>query len=168
MATFDGTIKIVTSGTYDGGPDLGTLKQSMVNAFPNAFTNGTGADNANAAFLDTRTVTASSSEELDLAGGLTDPFGTTLTFTRIKGLIISAAAANTNNVLVGGAASNAVSTIFSDTSDEIVVRPGGMFCITAPDATGMAVTASTADLLRIENSSSGTSVTYDIIIVGTV
>jgi len=43
-----------------------------------------------------------------------------------------------------------------------------MFCVVAPNATGYALTATTADLLQITNSSSGTGVTYDIIIVGTV
>lgn len=47
---------------------------------------------------------ASASENLDLAGGLTDDFGATLTFTAIKEIIIHASSANTNNVLVGGAA----------------------------------------------------------------
>jgi len=71
-------------------------------------------------------------------------------------------------VLVGGAASNQVATIFGATNDVLVIRPGGMFALTAPDNTGMAITASTGDLLKIANSSSGTSVTYTIVIIGVV
>ena len=35
------------------------------------------------------------------------------------------------------------------------------------DSAGYAVTATTADLLHVANSSSGTSVTYDVIVIGT-
>lgn len=64
------------------------------------------------------------------------------------------------------AASAAVSTLFSDTSDELILGPGGTLLITNPGATGYAVTATTADLLRIENADIGAAATYDIIIAG--
>ena len=35
-----------------------------------------------------------------------------------------------------------------------------------PDATAYAVTAGSADILQVANSSSGSTVTYDVIIVG--
>ena len=43
---------------------------------------------------------------------------------------------------------------------------GGM--LVAPDANGYAITATTADLLKIANSAGGTSVTYTIAILATV
>lgn len=133
-----------------------------------AFANGTGANQANQTFLDIRTLTASSSENLDFAGGLTDAFGNTITLTRIKALVIFAAASNANDVLVGGAASNAIASIFGDVTDVVKVKPGGLVVLVAPDATGYAITATTADLLKIANSAGGTSVTYTIGILGTV
>ena len=39
--------------------------------------------------------------------------------------------------------------------------------ITAPSAAGYAVAAGSTDVLRVANSSSGTTVTYDITIIGT-
>ena len=42
----------------------------------------------------------------------------------------------------------------------------GKFIWVAPDATGIAVTASTGDLITVTNSSSGTAVTYDVVIIG--
>lgn len=128
--------------------------------------NGTGANQADKMFTDQRTLTASSTEDLDLAGTLTDSFGVAITFARIKLIMISAASANTNNVLVGGAASNGFLNWVSDATDKVVVRPGGLLLLAAPDATAYAVTATTGDLLRIGNSSSGTSVTYDIVLIG--
>ncbi|HEX6579215.1 MAG TPA: hypothetical protein VF082_12695 [Jiangellaceae bacterium] len=128
-------------------------------------TSGTGANQGDMMWSDRRTVNASSNEDLDLAGSLTGPLGTTLTFARVKALLVTAASANTNNVRVTRPASNGV-PLFLAASDGIDVRPGGMFMWVAPDATGVAVTAGTGDLINVANSSSGTSVTYDIVIIG--
>lgn len=127
---------------------------------------GTGATQADRLFTDNRTLSASASEDLDLAGVLTDAFGATLTFARIKGLVIKAATANTNNVIVGNAASNGFITWCGGATNTVTVRPGGVFALWAPDATAYAVTAGTGDLLHIANSGAGTSVTYDVILIG--
>lgn len=129
-------------------------------------TDGSGLNQANLVFSDRRTIAASGSESLDLAGVLVDALGATLTFARVKALLVSAAAGNTNSVLVGGAASNAWATWADAADNEIIVKPGGAFALIAPDASGYAVTASTGDILQIANSGSGTSVTYDIVIIG--
>jgi hypothetical protein len=50
--------------------------------------------------------------------------------------------------------------------DGVALPPGGTFLWVAPTAAGVAVTAATADLIDIVNSGAGTSVTYDIVIVG--
>lgn len=129
-------------------------------------TNGTGANQADQMFSDQRTLAASATEDLDLAGVLTDSFGAAITFARIKVIMIMAAAGNTNNVLVGGAASAQFVNWVADATDKVVVRPGGVLLLAATDATAYAVTATTGDLLRIGNSAAGTSVTYDIVLIG--
>jgi len=126
---------------------------------------GTGSNQADLIFHDQRTLIASATEDLDLAGSLTDQFGTTLTLARIKGIVVTAAAANTNNVNVIRPASNGV-PIFLAAGDGMPVKPGGRFEWWAPDATGIAVTAGTGDLLTFTNSAGTTSVTYDVIIIG--
>lgn len=128
---------------------------------------GTGANQANQVFSDTRTLAASASEELDLNGtALQNAFGANIAFTKIKAIIIEAAAGNTNDVLVGGAAANAVASIFGDPTDVLKVKPGGLVVLTAPNVNGYAVTANTADLLKIANSAGTTGVTYSIVIIG--
>lgn len=127
---------------------------------------GVGAGQANRIFHDRRTIAASGTDTLDLAGSLADAFGATITFARIKGLVIAAAAANTNNVLVGGHESAAWASWVDAADNEVIVRPGGVLALFAPDATAYAVAATTGDILQIANSSSGTSVTYDIVILG--
>lgn len=166
--SFSGNLKVSLSGTFSSDNDLSTVQQAYTysKAFP--LVNGTAANQANQLFMDQRTITASSSENLDLYGGLTNAFGTTINFASIKGIIIYAASSNTNNVIVGGDATSGFANWISDTSDEIVVKPGGLFALVDPGADGYAVTDSTADILKITNSSSGTSVTYDVILIGEV
>lgn len=151
--------------TQLGSNDLATpsFKPRLQTTIP--LGNGTGANQADRLFTDTRTIAASGSETLDLAGSLTDVFGATITMVEVVAIMITASSSNTNNVVVGGG-SNAV-PLFGDVSDTIAVKPGGVFQIGAPGAAGQfTVTAGTGDLLQIANSSSGSSVTYTIMIIG--
>jgi hypothetical protein len=127
---------------------------------------GTGVGKADRVFSDRRTLAASAAEDLDLVGVLLDAFGAAITFARIKGLVISAAAANTNNVVVGAA--TAPWATFLNATGTITLRPGATaaFMAGAADATGYEVTPATGDLLKIANSDAGTPVTYDIVVIG--
>lgn len=143
------------------------VKSHLINMVkPFIFTNGQGANQGNQAWVSRQTLDASDSVELDLAGGLTDAFGTALTFAEIKLIMVYADDNNTNNVLVGGAAANAFSTMFGDSSDVLSLLPGTLFSLATKDATGYGVTAATADLLKIANSAGSTSVTFEIALLG--
>lgn len=166
MTTFTGSFKVEALGTLSDSPDIGSSNYILNYSQYFTIANGTASDQANMVWTDTRTLTASSTESLDLAGILTNAFGTTLTFTKIKGIIVTANSANTNSVLVGGAASNAFVNWVADATDIIQLPPGSVFSIFNPN--GYTVTASTGDLLKIANSSSGTSVTYDIVLIGCI
>jgi hypothetical protein len=132
-----------------------------------SLTDGTGAGAADRLYEAQATIAASGTSDLDLAGVLTDVFGATLTFVRIKGLYIAASAANTNNVVVGAAATNQWATLLN-TTGTIQIRPGAcaLFIAGSADTVGWTVTGGTGDLLRIANGGAGTSVTYDIAIIG--
>ena len=145
---------------------LSTAKDNMVFKKTFAITDGVGINKAESIFRDQRTLTASSNEDLDLSGVLTDSFGAMITFTKIKAIVVSAASTNTNNVLVGGAATNGFINWVSDATDQIIVQPNGIFFLMNPTSAGYGVTPATGDLLRITNSAGGTSVVYDIIIIG--
>ncbi len=167
MSTLTANLRVSLVASLASALDLGAQGQVPLNFAKAAeFANGTGANQANQLFFDERTIAASSSEELDLAGSLTNAFGETITFTKVKGIVIFALAANTNNVVVGGAAEHAFAAMFDDAADELVIRPGGLFVLTAPNVDGMAVGAGASDKLKVANSSSGTGVTYQIAIWG--
>lgn len=131
------------------------------------FADGTGANQAKAVFTDTRTLSASATEDLDLAGVLTDAFGTTVAADRLKAIMITAASGNTNDVQVTRPASNGV-PLFMAASDGIALTPGAGFMAVFPDANGINVTAGTGDLLTITNSAGSTGVTYTVAILYTV
>ena len=160
------SFSVALAAAYTKVLDLATTRQDLNYKFVDTLATGTGANQADLLWTDTRTIAASGTDDLDLAGVLTDAFGDTATFARVKGLIVRAADGNTNNVVIGAAASNQFVGFFGASTHTVAVRPGGVFTIYSPDATAYAVTASTADLLRIANSSSGTAVTYDIVIIG--
>ena len=107
--------------------DLSTPTDALANAVKLILTSGTGADQADMSWHDTRTLAASATEDLDLAGVLTNAFGDTQTFARIKMVLVTAASANTNNVNVTRPASNGV-PLFLAAGDGVPVRPNGLFC----------------------------------------
>lgn len=129
------------------------------------FASGTGANQADLLFMDERTLSASATEDLDLAGTLTDAFGATITMAEVVAIFIFADSGNTNNVVVGDA--TAPIPLFGGTNPTFSIKPGGFFCIGAPDAAGqLTVGAGSTDDLKIANSSSGTGVTYQIAVLG--
>lgn len=167
MAT---TLKTVVTAeiatTFKNLLDLSTPTDAAQVTAKIQLANGTGANSADLCFHDQRTIAASSNEDLDLAGSLAGPFGASQVFVEVRAVMIKAAAGNTNNVRVTRPASNGV-PLFLAASDGIDVPPGGVFLWSCPADGKVTVTASTGDLINVANSSSGTSVTYDVVIIGT-
>lgn len=145
--------------------DLDTVRDDLLYTITNNLSNGTASGNASQQWHDTRTLTASATEDLDFAGSLTNAFGVTLTFAKIKLIIVKASSANTNDVQVTRSSSNGV-PLFMAANDGIALGPGEWFIFGSP-TTGKTVTAGTGDLLTLTNSAGSTSVTYDIIVIGT-
>jgi hypothetical protein len=128
--------------------------------------NGTGSGQASQAWSDTRSLAGSATENIDLAGSLTGPFGTTLTFAKLKLLLVRARSTNNaaNNVNVARGSSNGV-PLFLAASDGVTLQPGGIFLFFDP--IGVAVTAGTGDILTITNSAGTNTVDFDIVVIGT-
>lgn len=168
MAT---TLKAIVTAqveaTYKNLLDLGTPTDSFLKKIKIELSNGTGANSADLMFHDERTLTASGTEDLDLAGGLTNPLtGAAMTFVELREILIYASSANTNNVNVTRPASNGV-PLFLAAGDGVPVPPGGVYHWVCPADGKVTVTAGTGDLITITNSAGSTSVTYDVVILGT-
>lgn len=159
------TVNITAIGTQTLAADLGTASFPFSGGVAYTLTDGTTAGKADRIFTDTRTLAASATESLDLAGSLTDVFGSSLTFATIKAVFVSAATGNTNDVQVTRPASNGV-LLFMAAGDGIALKPGYGFGW-AGSGTGVTITAGTGDLLTFTNSAAGSSVTYSVTIIGT-
>ena len=166
MATLNASLTLSLAASLVNALDLGDVTQNVANSSNFPLSDGIGASQAKSLFSDTRTLAASGTENLDLAGALTDAFGAVINFTKIKALIIKASAANVNDVVVGGHATAACFSFFGAATHTMKVKPGGMIALVAPDINGYAVTAATADMLTVTNGAAGTGVTYDVIIIG--
>ena len=131
-----------------------------------AFTDGGGANQAQFMFSDQRTLSASASEDLDLAGSLTDIYGNTLTFASVKAMLFFLPSTAGGDLTITAKASNGFASWVAAAGDAINVKPGGLALFLAPGATGYAVTAGTGDLLTVTNGDGAASVTYDVIFMG--
>lgn len=131
-----------------------------------AFVDGVTDFKADRIWSDERTLSASASDSLDLAGGLTDSAGAAITFAKVRAIVVKAALANGADIVVGGAASNTFTGPFGGATHTVAVKPGGTLVLCAPK-TGWTVTPSTGDILKILNGSGAAAATYQIAILGT-
>lgn len=167
MTTLDNTaLSVAFAATLNNQLDFQLATAPILYASALGFSSGVGASQADRIFADQRTIAASGTDDLDLAGSLVDALGSVITMARVKGIIVKAAAANTNNVVIGAAAATQWQGPFGAVTHTIHVRPGGIFMDFATDAVAWPVVGGASDLLRIANSGAGTGVTYDIIIIG--
>lgn len=157
------TINIATS--FTGSPDLGTLTKKLSENWNITLTSGTGANQANMIFDDERTLADGANETLDLyaSGSLLDAFGNALTIETLKLLCLYNQSSDAS-LLIGGGASLDLG-ILADTSDQIVLPPGGKFIWSAPDATGLDITTN-KNLYLAHNGTGTSTLTYDIVAIG--
>ena len=160
--TLSAGVSLAVKATYTNVLDLASATAELAKAFADALTSGTGADEGDLAWWSSRQVTAGTPDDLDLAGGLTDAFGATLAFARVKLLLVHNRD-GTHALEIGGA-TNAFAPWAGNAGDTLRVRPGGVGFLWAPDATAYPVTAGGADVLRIAALSG--SPAYDVVLLG--
>src|SRR5574343_114647 len=148
------TLSIAITKTQD--LDIKDIRDSFTDVWELKLSSGTGAGKADLYFRDTRSLEASASEDLDLAGSLTDPFGATVTLAKLKFLAIRNNS-TTQTLSVGGAAANQLAGLFAAVNDILTLPPNsatadGGWTVLLAEPTGITVTAGTGDLLKIANS----------------
>lgn len=165
--SLEASLKLSIAAILNGAGDLSTKVANINKVYTQTYADGTGANQAERIFADTRTLAASTGEDIDLSGALTDILGDAVVFTAIKAIIIKAAAGNTNAVEVTTPASNGFPRYLA-AGDGESLSPGDVSSWFSGSAAGKAVTAGTGDLLHVANAAAGSSVDYDIIIIGNV
>ncbi len=170
-------INLNINTTYTNTSDLSggnDTTQAIVKNFTDTLATGTAIDCADRLYAATRTLSATTGEDLDLAASLSDAFGASLTFARVKMLYVALNQTTAGYTLqVGGSGSQTGATATTNqfinwvasATDIVNVRGGGAFLLYTPDVTAYAVTAATGDLLKVYNPNAGT-VSYDIIVIG--
>jgi hypothetical protein len=166
MSTLAATIKAAITGNLTSTVTPGTASYAINNALETiSFTEGTTTGLADRIYTATRTLAASANETLDLAGALTTPLGAACVFAKVKAIMITADANNTNNVVVGNA-TNPFPGPLSAGATTVTLGPGDVFLWTRKGA-GIAVGAGATDEVKVANSGAGTGVTYTITVIGT-
>ncbi len=181
-----GTIRASFEVNSQKAGDLGTAKDplSLSKVLSLVFADTTGAGKADQIFHDRRKIASAGTDDLDLSGVLTNVFGDTILFGIIRAIIIINQSGETithdghtgpTAGVLGIGGSGGFEWVGEDVSpfsalgDVAIIHPGGTWLVTNPTATGWAVGAGVADLLRVAEV--GTIVAdqtalYDIAIVG--
>lgn len=122
--------------------------------FSSSLANGTGEGKCSVFYVDEISIAAGATANLDLSGALTDVFGASIAFTKIRLMyieLISSTLSTGSSIYVGGHATAAFSSFFGDATDKIRIRLGGCMQLSCSDSTGYPVTLTTADMLKIQN-----------------
>lgn len=126
---------------------------------------GVGLNQADKLYYAKPIIAGSATLQLDLAGGgLVDLYGDALAFARVKMILLLSDLALCPNVINLQRPANGV-PIYLAAADGEPLRPGGMLLKVWPDATAIAVTAGTGDLIEIVNTAAG-NVQPEILIAG--
>ena len=159
-----GAVALNVQGLVASSLDLESPQSSLNLSSLFTLTDGSGDSKFQQMFSDTRS-TDQTGETLDLVGSLKNAFGLTISFSKIKVILVLAAAANTVAIRVGAAATNQFVAWCGSATDYVTIRPGGLMLLVAQDATGYATAGGSTDNLKIVAASTAT-VSYDIVVLG--
>lgn len=126
---------------------------------------GTSASQVQIIYADTTTLADGANTTLDLyeSGTLLDTFNRALTIEALKLLYIKNNSADATLKVFGGVATDL--DIIGDTSDIVLIKPGGTFIWTDPSAAGLDIT--TNKNLKLEHDGTGSStMDVDVIAMG--
>ena len=161
MGTVNGTFSVGLVASHSVSSDL-TSPNDLINLlFSETYASGTGSNQVNESWIDTRTVTAAP-ETLDLDSGvLINRFGETLTLSKVRVLIIRNKATTTGHIL-SLTGDFLIGLSITDNSPIQVVAPGGLLVMTSP-IDGITVGVGADDLTVNPGVN---TISYDIAILG--
>jgi hypothetical protein len=168
MTISNAELAVSFKAAQSGGSNaFGSLYWNGAMSLVQAFSDGTSANKFDRLYMAERTVGASSNDDIDLAGVLTDIFGATIAAAELVGIVLindpKSGNNNASNLTLGGGSNPATSGFLGGTTPTIgPIKPGGCLVLMNPDATGLGtITAGTGDILRIANGAGGGN-TYQI------
>jgi hypothetical protein len=164
--TLAAKLQLIMSASYlNPASDVSSRTDSVAKSVLTDLVDGTGASAAQVVYSTTGTIASGATTTLDLAGSLTDAFGSTVTFTKVKYIYIgNTSTVVSHNLVVGNAAAPIVDWVGAGTHT-ITVKYGGFLLLSAPGTDGYTITAGSADSLKLAATAT-LNATYEIIIVG--
>jgi len=157
-------IELRVSATLSGTVGLATASVPLSITKQIALTNGVGASQADQIYTNTYAIATAGTQSIDVKASLLDALGAAFTPAKLKAIYIYSQPANTTVLtLFGDAASVPILNTAATTS---TLLPGGVFLVVQPPLAGIAVTAATADIIKIVNAA-GATANVDVILVGT-
>ncbi len=164
LTTLANTFAAAISGTTTKAEELSTLTDVISKSMSVTFAKGTGANQANGLFHDTRPLADGANETLEFTdSSLTDKLGEAIDFSKLKALAIKNN--SDDSTLIIGAAAATQMAIFGGGTETIILQPGGVFMFICADASGLDVSTNAA--LKLEHGGEGTDAPdYDIIALG--
>lgn len=158
MSNLDVKVRLTVRTTLSGTQGASTPIDDFSETITSAFTNGTNAAQATVEYHDTHTLTNGASVELDLAGVLTNGIGQTVTFAKVRGMLVHNQGTNvaTDVLVVGGTNAATWDGWTTAAASTFKVGPGGYDLKVNPSLAGFAVAATTGDKIKFTNSGSNT------------
>ena len=160
--TFSGQISIYPAWHHVTVRGSSTISEKYTHLLRQSHTSGTNASQMNAIVGYSQSLTNSQTVTYNLAGGVENCFGDTVTFYRVNFMSIKASVDNVSTLDIGNASTNVFFSWLGSSDQTILIPPGGFFMLTAPDATGF---PSQNGNLKIANSGTN-SASYELYVGG--
>jgi len=160
--TFSGNslVRLIWTHSITG---ITTVSEQIPNLLSWSHTTGTNANQMTQLWRSRQSIVASGTNTHNIAGGITNAFGSALTMGTVRFFAVTVADTEANGVEVGGAATQPFSAWVGDATGTVLVIPGGLFMTVAPTKVGFAV--STNSYIRVKNSGTN-AISYDIWVGG--
>ncbi len=154
-----GTLRASIAVQHQNRTDADTAVAAAIDAHNRAIqvalTEGSGANQIETLWHDSRSCADGGTDDLDVLGNvIQNVFGEDLDFAALKAILVTNTHA-TSVLGILGAAANGIDTILDVSTTKLLVRPGGTSVLFAPDAAGYVITAATADIFGISDETGG-------------
>jgi hypothetical protein len=158
------TIGVNISSSLTGTAGLAPVQAALSFLKSIALADGTDANEADVVYSQSATILTAGTLSLDLNGSLEDALGAAFTPAKLRAVLIYSRPTNTTNLTCLGDAASV--PILNTAATTFTLAPGGLFLMVAPAAAGIAVTATTGDIVKIVNAA-GASAVVDVVLIGT-
>jgi hypothetical protein len=163
LSDLSGSIRVSASAIATKVGDLSTANENLAYSSITSLVFGSATTLVDQIFTDTRTIATSTTDSIDLVGGLTNKFGVTINFAKIKAVIVVNKSTDATCILTIG---NSTAVLWRGAAAHTETLVIGATSYHA-NLTGWAVVGGASDILDIVNASATAVASYDIIVIGT-